>query len=782
MTPELHARIRDIFLQAVALDPNEREPFLRQACADSPEVLNEVLALLKHHQTETILADNSTDVGAQFGNTAAPDRALAETRTYVPLARTLGAVVSKLFGTRQRRVLALVLAALALAVLGHWTHTHVKRATRFIIGEQLRSLLNADIRALDEWVAQCRTEAEAWAADEHLVRCVQRLIEASASDQGREPALRSAPAQQELTDMLQPYLHNADSAATVVIDHGGVILSSSFSPLIGKRLNGAGIGALTRIFAGERVFLGPHLRETWISFSGELRDTPRLTWTIVPIYNPQEKAIAVLGLGTQADLNFADILAVAQMGQSGETYAFDEEGRLLSHSRFDEQLKRIGLLPDSAEARSMLTIEIRDPGGDLTRGYQPARELSARPFTEVAALAIASRRKEDPEAQHGLLIEPYRDYRGVPVIGAWRWLPRYRFAVASEVDVVEADAPLRYMEIAFAVLFGVLTLSSGAALASSFSVVRLRRQIGQVLRVGPYTLLKQIGAGGMGRVFLARHALLKRPTAIKMLKQEGEISNMMLARFEREVQLASQLTHPNTIEIYDFGRTPEGSFYCAMEFIDGPMLNQLVEQHGSVIVARTIHILRQVCGSLSEAHSLGLVHRDIKPQNIALCRRGGQFDVVKVLDFGLAKNIMQPEQLEITTDRQLVGTPLYMAPERFQSRNGIDARSDIYSLGGVAFYLLTGTNVFQEKTVGGIIRSVMDKTPERPSARSIFPIPAALDQLVLDCLAKHPDDRPQSVQEVLSRLDLLAEEKPWNQVEASAWWAASWRNQDEQHA
>ena len=208
----------------------------------------------------------------------------------------------------------------------------------------------------------------------------------------------------------------------------------------------------------------------------------------------------------------------------------------------------------------------------------------------------------------------------------------------------------------------MIAAAMGAALASSFSAARLHREVSQARRVGQYTLQKRIGGGGMGQVYLARHALLKRPTAIKLLRPD-QTSPLTIARFEREVQLTSQLTHPNTIEIFDFGRTPEGLFYYAMEYLPGLTLAELVRQEGPLPAERVICILRQVCGSLKEAHAVGLIHRDIKPQNIMLCERGGQWDFVKVLDFGLVKQLPDGHAPQLTADQQVSGTPLYIAPE-----------------------------------------------------------------------------------------------------------------------
>ncbi|OYV80974.1 MAG: hypothetical protein B7Z73_18640, partial [Planctomycetia bacterium 21-64-5] len=244
----------------------------------------------------------------------------------------------------------------------------------------------------------------------------------------------------------------------------------------------------------------------------------------------------------------------------------------------------------------------------------------------------------------------------------------------------------RHPELWVAGMLGLLAVALAAVFISSLSIARLRREVSAARQLGQYTLEGLIGEGGMGQVYRARHRLLKRPTAVKVLKPQSSTPEM-LARFEQEVQLSSQLTHPNTIEIYDYGCTPDGVFYYAMEYIDGLNLSQVVALSGELPAARVVYLLRQICGSLREAHSLGLLHRDIKPQNIMLCRRGGEADVVKVLDFGLVKQMARDTSSGTTTSTVLAGTPLYMSPERLLDRHAVDARSDLYSVGAVGFKL-----------------------------------------------------------------------------------------------
>jgi serine/threonine-protein kinase len=275
----------------------------------------------------------------------------------------------------------------------------------------------------------------------------------------------------------------------------------------------------------------------------------------------------------------------------------------------------------------------------------------------------------------------------------------------------------------------------------------------------------------MARVYRAQHRLLKRPTAVKIIEL-AMTTDEMLARFDREVRLASQLMHPNTVEVFDYGRTPEGQPFYAMEFLDGLTLQQVIEQHGPLPAARTAHALRGIAGSLSEAHARGLVHRDIKPANVMLCRRGGEDDVVKVLDFGLVKDTRSEQTRDLTRALRVLGTPAYMAPERIEQPDSADTRSDLYALGAVGFYLLTGKAPFDADSDLALAYRVVHVPAPVVSTLAPEPVPAELEALIARCLAKSPGDRPAAAAGVAAELDRLLVRQPWTNLQARAWWEA----------
>jgi serine/threonine-protein kinase len=319
---------------------------------------------------------------------------------------------------------------------------------------------------------------------------------------------------------------------------------------------------------------------------------------------------------------------------------------------------------------------------------------------------------------------------------------------------------------------GVSGLASLAVVAhiGSRTLYSLRRTAHEAQQLGNYVLEEELGTGGMGQVFKARHALIRRPTALKVMKVSNAEEQSSLIRFEREVQLSATLTHPNTITIFDFGRTADSKFYYAMEYLDGLDLQKLVERYGPLPPERTAYVLIQACGALSEAHARGIIHRDIKPPNIFLTRRGGLYDFVKVLDFGLAKQVEGEGQVDLTKTGMAVGTPRYISPEMVKGTAPVDGRSDLYSLGAVAYWMLAGRPPFDADSSVELLIDHLQAPPIPVSQVSELAIPEKLEAAVMRCLEKRPDDRFQSAQELADALQSLDFDQPWSQEKARDWW------------
>ncbi len=323
---------------------------------------------------------------------------------------------------------------------------------------------------------------------------------------------------------------------------------------------------------------------------------------------------------------------------------------------------------------------------------------------------------------------------------------------------------LGFMGVAFVLVTAV----------TSRVIYGLRQEVRDLRRLGQYTLEEKIGEGGMGSVHRARHAHLRRPAAIKLVRpaSDSEARARARERFEREAHVTASLLSPHTVQLYDFGVSPEGDFYYVMELLDGVDLDTLVARYGPLEPARVVFVLQQVCDSLAEAHELGLVHRDVKPANVFLCRYGRRYDLAKVLDFGLVA--VEPERgpgdAKLTAEGMAAGTPAYLAPEQVADPDGVDGRADLYALGCVAYWLLTGRPPFEGRSPMQTVLAHVNEAPTPPSQRSDQPIPPGLEALVMQCLEKRPEARPESADALAGALAGL-ELEPWTQARASRWWA-----------
>jgi hypothetical protein len=364
---------------------------------------------------------------------------------------------------------------------------------------------------------------------------------------------------------------------------------------------------------------------------------------------------------------------------------------------------------------------------------------------------------------------PRRMFAAAVIAGAMSPLALYILDSSGKVVAGGDD----YFRAVVGPLFGIAFAYMGARV-----IYRLGREVAAARELGSYRLEERLGQGGMGEVWRARHRMLARPAAIKLIRPTGAgnggavISKESMSRFEREAQVIARLRSPHTVDIFDFGVAANGSFYYVMELLEGLDADALVRRFGPVPAERAVYLLTQICHSLSEAESCGLIHRDIKPANIFLCRYGEDCDFVKVLDFGLVKAFDEPKDAgpALTRENMVHGTPAFIAPEQALGRADVDARVDIYATGCVAYWLLTGKLVFTADTPMGYLMHHIHTPPPAPSALAELPIPPALDSLVLSCLAKDPAQRPQSARELSRRLMEIESANVWTEDRARVWW------------
>jgi serine/threonine-protein kinase len=369
---------------------------------------------------------------------------------------------------------------------------------------------------------------------------------------------------------------------------------------------------------------------------------------------------------------------------------------------------------------------------------------------------------------YGVLI-PNTRRRGLLVVAALTAVPFAALAAAAAASpALRADfTPLVIQNVAsliFPAAIAVFAADRADALhRRAFEAERRAEQIGQ------YTLKRKLGAGGMGEVWLAEHALLKRPCAVKFIRPDLAAHPATAARFAREVQAVTGLTHVNTVRVYDYGRAEDGSFYYVMEYLDGPTLEELVRESGPLPPGRVVYLLRQVCGALAEAHAAGLVHRDLKPGNVIVAALGGQRDVAKLLDFGLVQDLSADAGDRLTRTGTVLGTPAYMSPEQAAGESAVDARGDVYSLGAVGFFALSGRPPFLGKTFGQLLAA--HRSEAAPALTGLRPdVPADLAAVVARCLAKDPNDRFPSAAALARALGQCGCAADWSAERAAEWW------------
>ncbi len=661
-------------------------------------------------------------------------------------------------------MIALALLITVVMVAGLWTTRVVDEALHESYAIQLGTILEADAKALQIWIRNELRAARLQGEDAALVTAVQELRKALLREDDPGAALEASPVARRLERELDRVRAVSGHEWCAVIDRNGLILAASGGDEGGRRMTTSGMAVLADAWTGRTYIERPSRVEN--AFEGG-RPVPRDTVAnpleqrliaFTPVREPDGEAVAVLALAVPFT-EFTEILSVARFGKTGETYAVDRRGLMVSQSRYESELREAGVLPDSVQPGVFYGIPVRNPGLDVRKEGLPNRPLDSLPLTRGAAGAVAGETGRD--------LDGYRDYRGVEVIGAWTWLPDLDLGMVTEVDANEAFAVLRPLRVAHATLVALLAAFALVLLGSTSFIRFLTRRIEHERLLGQYTLEGKIGEGAMGTVYRARHAMLRRPTALKMLRPDA-MSEENLARFEREVQLMSQLHHPNTVQVYDYGRTPDGVFYYVMEYLHGVTLADVIDIEGQLPAARVIFILQGLAAALEAAHGIGLIHRDIKPLNIFLCRAGARADVVKLLDFGLVKDV-RSNDAGLTSPELVEGTPPYIAPERLRDSRSADPRCDLYSLGGVAYNLLSGKPVFEGSSAMEICYKVLEEDPV--PVRDLVPgVPPELGDLVMQCLEREPKDRPAGAGEIIERLDGLSLQHRWGMVEARAWW------------
>lgn len=585
-------------------------------------------------------------------------------------------------------------AAVLLAIL----HASSISSLRDSRAASYSALVDAQGARLQQWIDERRADVEQLAADPYIRGLGQRLAQA-----GEQSCAVQTTVQDELQQVLQQRFGRRAPSYVHLLDAEGRVLLSSVASRCGTRLPDEVRQRLVLARQRGSAFIRP--------LEGTQGGGTPLVWYEAPVPDPSGVPVAYVGYGVSAQEAFGFLAEKGRFGDTGEIYVIDSRGVPLSMQRWPASE------PPSAKPTPLLT--------------------------QVEA-ARSSAGASDPA---GDVMAPYRNYAGREVVGAWRWLPRRGIGLVLEADAAEAFGPVRHLRW-MAWQTGILAL---LALAGGLWLGRLERRAGR--RIGPYRVLGPLGEGAVSNIYLAEHLLMRRQVALKVLKPQAA-SDEWQARFAREVRLAGRLQHGNFVRIFDYGRLAGGGFYYAMEYLKGCNFAELVEREGPQPAARVVRLLGQICAALEEAHGLGILHRDIKPQNLMACESGDRHDLVKVLDFGLVKQVADDHSRDLTAGLRILGTPAYLAPERITDPAGADPRSDLYAVGAVGFFLLTGRKPFESESDLQLTHRILHETP--PRASTLVPgVPPGLDDLIARCLAKDPAERPATARDLRQALEAM---------------------------
>lgn len=575
----------------------------------------------------------------------------------------------------RRNTLIAIMVALVAATAAVWAFLNVQTAVREARRAYLGGLLATQAELVQFWISARKEDARQWADDAELRRMVRELT-AHSRIRSTSTARRLHG---ELHKRLAPALEDRNLVLANIVAPDGVLLASLVPEYTGRQLAPAFRARLERVFHGEQVFIGPVFESERLSGPGVANPDTAIAWATAPIRDDAGRVVAVLCLGRYAARGFARRLEVTRPGATGEAYAFDAAGRMVSNSRFEDRLKALGLLVASQPSLGRVMLE--EP-----QAAQGIRSTSSR-MTELAARALHAGAAPSGEKK-GVLLTPYRNYAGDSVIGAWQWLDEHQLGLAVEIGEAEAYRTIAILNTQLVVM--VLTLAVALFLGPMLPGILWRRVVpvksGQ--SVGAYHLERKLGEGGMAEVFLGIHERLGRPAAVKIVKggQREEIQQ----RFEREARLLASLSHTDIAAVYEIGSVEDGRPYYAMEYFDGEPLDRIVARDGPMEEGLACEVLFRLCGILQYACDRGVLHRDVKPENLLLSVDAQGAPALKLIDFGLAKALDPAEHDQLTREVSLLGTLGYLAPERIRDPADVDIRGEVYGVGAIGYFLLTG--------------------------------------------------------------------------------------------
>ena len=771
MTPEQYARAKELFIDLVNKSLRERESRLNSVASEDPEVVREVRGLLAQHFSRTIMEPtgkiSKTTVQSRSISTLGLQRiSHSLVGGVLPLASAMG-------------------AAFFLIAVGWYLQSELIRRSRVEYASVLASMAEQKSILVLQWARGHELRVQDWGRQKELQQLVISLEEQvqvpSLDEYSRAKILRNAEEQKKIKSVFEnqvalPIKLETDTKVEsvkaeersklkyAIWSRNSILLAdwqySNDEVKLGSLTTSVGATILKRVFdrAASSVELPRPTAET-ISEKYPMESTEQYAMFIVPIFSPEDPkmVIGAMMIRSPVFLDELESLLSKTVLRESNTYLLDERGAIATKAQNLTDLQKLAPFATLKEVRGAPIFEARDPGGNVLGGFKPTEDRTEWSWTKPG--------KTISQPKSGLDVVGYRDYRGREVVGAWNWIEPLNRLLVLEIPKEEAFRNHVFIDRAFKILYGIPILISliigGLSLRRAFRGIELTNR-----SLGSYILREKIGEGGLGIVYRAEHKLLGRTAAIKLIKEP--LANAgTLKRFEREVRMASKLSHPNTVSIYDFGISKDGLLFCAMELVEGVNLAHFMTYDPGIPIERCVWIMRQICGAIEEAHDIGLIHRDIKPQNIMICRKGQLMDLVKVVDFGLAKTMADNVARDVTATRVLIGTPGFIAPERLETPWIADPRIDIFAFGVLGVYLLTGKVPILGVTHDSLIQMLYLGRFADLCNDSMF---NEFIRLLADCIAPDANDRPRSMTEVSRKLEAVAARFPWSEGQSEKWW------------
>ena len=771
MNPEQYARAKELFIALVNKSLRDRESRLAAMSSHDPEVAKEVRGLLAQHFSRTIMEPtgkiSKTTVQSRSISTIGLKRISYNlVGGVLPLASALG-------------------SAMFLIAVGWYLQSELIRRSKAEYATVLASMAEQKSTLVLQWARGHELRVQDWGRQKELQSLVKSLDERvqspTLSESSRAEMLRGAEEQAKVKYVFENLVAlpikletdtKEESAAAydrtklkyAIWNRSSVLLAdwqyTNPNAGLGGLTTSVGSTILKRVFdrGATSVELPRPTAET-ISEKYPMESEEQYVMFIVPIFSPEDETVVIAAMMIRSPvfLDELEILLSQTVLRESNSYLLDDRGAIATKAKDLQQILELPYFSDLKKVRGMAIVEARDPGGNVLANFIPTEDKTEWSWTKPG--------KTISQPKSGIDVNGYRDYRGRDVVGAWHWIEPLNRLLVLEIPKEQAFKNHVFIDRAFKLLYGIpilISLAIGAlSLRRAFRGIELTNR-----SLGSYILREKIGEGGLGIVYRAEHKLLGRTAAIKLIK-EPLVNSTSLKRFEREVRMAAKLSHPNTVSIYDFGMSKDGLLFCAMELVDGVNLANFFSYDPTIALDRCLWIMRQICGAIEEAHEIGLIHRDIKPQNIMICRKGQMIDLIKVVDFGLAKTMADNVSRDVTATRVLIGTPGFIAPERLETPWIADPRIDIFAFGVLGVYLLTGKVPILGVTHDSLMQLL---NMGRFSEIANDPKFNELVRLLAQCIAPDSNDRPRSMSEIGAMLASIAAAFPWNETQAEKWW------------